>query len=141
MVHGVNRVKLPDSSDFLNVLSEMGIHPDVELFDVENRLAFASREEAIACLRQFLHLKPGSVRDQHLQVVMRQMLIATPEGLALRGSNSGRLALISWVPRSGKSSSLTTGRAESFGPVFAATASVGSATWGTSSPKSKTSVI
>ncbi len=101
-VHGVDRVELPAVPEFLNALREMDIHPNLEMLDAEDPEAFPDWQAALEFLRQFLYVKPDTLRDQHLRVAMNTMVVETPNGFTIKGFGHRRPALISWVPTAAK---------------------------------------
>lgn len=99
-VHGEDRVELPGAAEFMQVLWEMGIYPHLEMFAPEPCRALKDWQTALTTLRQRLYIEPNMDGDARLQQAMRELLIETPDGHAIKGIKPGRLALISWRPES-----------------------------------------
>jgi SAM-dependent methyltransferase len=97
-VHGEDRVDLPGAAEFIPVLWEMGIYPNVEMFEPEPFRALKDWQTALQTLRQRLHVTPDTDADTRLLRAMHELLVETPDGYAMRGIGPGRLALISWQP-------------------------------------------
>jgi cyclopropane fatty-acyl-phospholipid synthase-like methyltransferase len=97
-VHGEDRVELPGAAEFMQVLWEMGIYPDLEMFAPEPFRALKDWQTALETLRQRLYTEPDTDADARLQQAMPELLAETPDGYVMRGIQPGRLALISWRP-------------------------------------------
>jgi SAM-dependent methyltransferase len=98
-VHGEDRVELPGAAEFMQVLWEMGIYPNLEMFAPEPSRALRDWHTALTTLRQRLYTEPDTDADARLQWAMHELLAETPDGYVMRGIQPGRLALISWRPR------------------------------------------
>jgi hypothetical protein len=55
-------------------------------------------QTALITLRQRMYVDPDTDADARLQKAMRDLLVERPDGYAMRGIGTGRLALISWRP-------------------------------------------
>jgi SAM-dependent methyltransferase len=99
-VHGEDRVELPGAAELMPVLWEMGIYPDVEMFAPKPFRALNDWPTALQTLRQRLYVIPETDADARLQQAMGDLLVETPDGLAVRGLGPARLTLISWRPAS-----------------------------------------
>jgi hypothetical protein len=97
-VHGEDKQGIPGAAEFLPVLWEMGIYPDLEMFTPIPFRAFRDWGRALGTLRQRLFVTPNTDKDARLQQAMREFLIETPDGYEVKGMQPGRLALISWRP-------------------------------------------
>jgi SAM-dependent methyltransferase len=97
-VHGENRVDLPGATECMSVLWEMGIYPNLEMFEPEPFKALKDWQTALQTLRQRLHVTPDTDADARLLQAMHELLVETPDGYAIRAMGPGRLALISWRP-------------------------------------------
>jgi hypothetical protein len=95
-VHGEVRVELPGAAEFMQVLWEMGIYPNLEMFAPVPFRAFKDWQVALETLRQRTYVTPDTEGDVRLQKAMRELLIETPDGYSMKGAEPGRLALISW---------------------------------------------
>jgi SAM-dependent methyltransferase len=97
-VHGTDKHDLPGARELMQVLWEMEIYPDLEMFAPRPARAFKDWQTALTTLRQRIHVKPDTAEDARLQQAMRDLLIETPDGYAIKGATPERLALISWQP-------------------------------------------
>jgi SAM-dependent methyltransferase len=97
-VHGEERQQVPGLAEFVPVLWEMDIYPQLEMFDPVPFRAFRTWERALETLRQRLLVAPDTEQDRRLQQAMHALLLETPAGYVIKGATPGRLALISWRP-------------------------------------------
>jgi cyclopropane fatty-acyl-phospholipid synthase-like methyltransferase len=97
-VHGADRVELPGAAELMQVLWEMGIYANIEMFEPEPFRALKDWQTALQTLRRRLHVAPDTDADVRLLQAMHELLVETPGGYAMRGIGPGRLALISWQP-------------------------------------------
>jgi SAM-dependent methyltransferase len=95
-VYGDQRVALPGAPEFLRVLREMGIHPDVEIFDPTPPESAPNIQAALCLIRNLLFVRPGTELDQKLQRSLHGLLEETPTGVTIKESRPRSLALISW---------------------------------------------
>jgi hypothetical protein len=98
-VHGEKRVEPPVMPELLMSLWEMDIYPNVEMFDPLPPQSAPSQDVALAFLRHFLYVRPGTEHDQRLQSAMTRLVVETPDGFTIRGAKPSRPALISWRPK------------------------------------------
>jgi hypothetical protein len=97
-VHGEDRMDLPGAAEFVPVLWEMGIYPNLEMFAPQPFRALNDWQTALTTLRRRIYVEPDTDADARLQQAMRELLVERPDGYAMRGAEFGRLALISWRP-------------------------------------------
>ena len=97
-VHRKDRITLPAFREFLGVLWEMDIYPNIEMLESHEIQAYESLDAARQELRRRLNVSPESAEDRRLDSAMEELLVETPKGLAVRGASSRRLGLISWQP-------------------------------------------
>lgn len=95
-IYGEDRVDLPGAPEFLQVLWELDIYPNVEMFDPVPPESVPNLEIARQFLRNFLYVRPGTEQDQSLQRAVDELVVATPEGIAVKDSRPRRQALITW---------------------------------------------
>ena len=95
-VHGEERVNLPALPELINVMWEVGIYPDVEMFDASDRQVFDSREAAVEQLRGRLWIAPDTEADRRLHQAAEDLLEDYDDGVAVRGAGARRQGLISW---------------------------------------------
>ena len=83
----------------MQVLWEMDIYPDLEMFEPRPSRAFKDWQTALETLRRHIHIRPDTAEDARLQRAMRELLIETPDGYGVKGATPEPLALISWQPK------------------------------------------
>ena len=98
-VHGEDKHELPGAGEFLQVLWEMDIYPDLEMFEPRPSRAFRDWQTALETLRRRIHVRPDTAEDARLLRVMRELLIETPGGYTMKEAAPEYLALISWHPK------------------------------------------
>ena len=103
-VHEEERINLPAMPELLSALWELDIHPDLEMFEPTVREIAPNRETALQRLRQMFHVLTDTEQDQRLQAIMDELIVPTPNGLAIRGGGLRRQGLVSWRPRNEKPS-------------------------------------
>jgi 2-polyprenyl-3-methyl-5-hydroxy-6-metoxy-1,4-benzoquinol methylase len=99
-VHGEDKQELPGAAELMQVLWELGIYPNLEMYAPIPFRPFKDWQRALDTLRPRLFVTPDTEHDAQLQQAMRELLIATPEGYVIKDAQPGRLALISWRPAS-----------------------------------------
>ena len=87
---------MPGLSELMPLLWEMGFYPDVEMFEAYEQQTFESQGQAHEQLLTRLYVKPGTEQDERLKSAIQDLLIETPDGLAIRNVEPGRQGLISW---------------------------------------------
>ena len=97
-VYGDERINLPGLREIINVLWEMDIYPDLDMFPPASQRSWGSRESALDQLRRQLHVSPDSEEDERLKKAVDDLLIETPDGLALRDTKPRVQGIISWSP-------------------------------------------
>ena len=97
-VHGEDRVDLPALPEFLQVLWELEIYPDLEMVETTPGQTFESREKAIEQLRRRLYVVGGTEQERSLKTAAADLLVDTADGVAVRGAKPRRLGIISWRP-------------------------------------------
>ena len=98
-VHGEDKHELPGAGEFLQVLWEMDIYPDLEMFEPRPSRAFRDWQTALETLRRRIHVRSDTAEDARLLRVMRELLIETPGGYTMKEATPEYLALISWHPK------------------------------------------
>jgi hypothetical protein len=99
-VHGEDKQEFPGAAELMQVLWELGIYPNLEMYAPIPFRPFRDWQRALDTLRARLLVTPDTEHDARLQQAMRELLMATPEGYVIKGAQPGRLALISWRPAS-----------------------------------------
>ncbi len=97
-VHGEERLSLPALPEFLEVLSELGIDPAVEMLPPQQARGFDSQDHALEELTRRLYLAPGSPEMADLEAALPDLLEETDGDLTIKGSQPHQPALVSWRP-------------------------------------------
>jgi SAM-dependent methyltransferase len=97
-VHGEEMHELPGAVEFMQVLWDMDIYPNIEMFEPMPFRAFKDWQAALETLRRRTHVIPDTEEDARLQQGMRELLMEMPDGYVMKGAKPERLALISWRP-------------------------------------------
>jgi 2-polyprenyl-3-methyl-5-hydroxy-6-metoxy-1,4-benzoquinol methylase len=97
-VHGEEKQELPGAGEFMQVLWDLKIYPNLEMFAPIPFRPFTNWQRALDTLRPRLFVTPDTAQDALLQQAMRELLLETPDGYVIKGAEPGRLALISWRP-------------------------------------------
>jgi Methyltransferase domain len=97
-IYGEEQHQVPGVAEFLPVLWEMDIYPHLEMFAPTPVRAFKDWQRALETLRQRLCVAPDTPPDARLQQAMHELLLETPAGYVIKGTQPGRLALLSWQP-------------------------------------------
>ena len=97
-VHGQPRLKLPSIMEFIQVLWEIGIYPDLEMLSPQEPRGFASPDSALQQMRPRLLVEPASKAEKRLQNVLEYMLYEDDGRFKIKGASTARPGLISWRP-------------------------------------------
>ncbi|PKB82464.1 MAG: hypothetical protein BZY88_04340 [SAR202 cluster bacterium Io17-Chloro-G9] len=97
-VHGVERLALPSLSELEEVLTELGISPEVDRLTPQPPRGFDSLEQAAAQLSSRLYLGEGSLQSKHLEEVLREELVEIDGVFVIRGAKPLTPTLVSWQP-------------------------------------------
>jgi 2-polyprenyl-3-methyl-5-hydroxy-6-metoxy-1,4-benzoquinol methylase len=95
-VHGEDKQELPGAAELMQVLWELGIYPNLEMYAPIPFRPFRDWQRALDALRPRLCVTPDTEQDVRLQQAMRELLVETSAGYVIKGLPPGRLALISW---------------------------------------------
>jgi SAM-dependent methyltransferase len=99
-VYGEDKQELPGAAELMQVLWELDIYPNLEMYAPIPFRPFEDWPRALDTLRSRLFVTPDTAEDARLQQAMRELLIETPAGYVIKGIPPGRLALIFWQPAS-----------------------------------------
>ena len=97
-VHGEDRLSLPALPEFLQVLSELGIDPQVDMLPPQQARGFDSQDQALEELARRLYLAPGSREMADLEAMLPDLLKEVDGALTIKGSRPHQLALVAWRP-------------------------------------------
>jgi len=99
VVHQEQRIELPAVPELLPVLWEMGIFPHVQVVAPEAASRAApSLDVAIQIARVFMYVEPGTDADQRLLAAVSDLVVETPDGVALRRAQTRPQAIVWWRP-------------------------------------------
>ena len=107
-VHGEDRVELPGAAEFMQVLWEMGIYPNLEMFAPEPFRALKDWQTALTTLRQRMYVEPDTDADARLQQAMHELLVETAGWLCDAGNRTWALGFDLLASRVGAYASTTT---------------------------------
>ena len=97
-VHGVPRLPLPSLPEFLEVLEQLGVEPDVEVVHAERNRGFDSLETAKEQLARRLYVMPESPEMERLEALLPQVLEENDGGFTIKGAIQLEPRVISWRP-------------------------------------------
>ena len=96
LVHGEPRLPLPSLPEFLEVLSQLGVAPDVEVIHTERNRRFDSLESARDQLAGRLYVTPESDEMERLEALLPQVLEESDGGFSVKGAIPLEPRVISW---------------------------------------------
>src|SRR5215471_1716972 len=97
-VHGEDKQELPGAAELMQVLWELDIYPNLEMYAPIPFRPFKDWQRALDTLQPHLFITPNTEHDTRLQQAMRELLMATPQGYIIKDAPPRRLGLISWRP-------------------------------------------
>ena len=97
-VHGVPRLPLPSLPEFLEVLDQLGVEPEVEVVPTERNRGYDSLETAREQLARRLYVMPESAEMERLEALLPQVLEEKDGGFSIRGAVPLVPRVISWRP-------------------------------------------
>lgn len=97
-VYGSDPTPLPAVPEFMRVLWEMDIYPDLEMFPSTPPVLETDKAGALEYLRRRIAVVEGTPEDDRLQSAMKELLQETSGGLAVKGVKHQRLGIVSWSP-------------------------------------------
>ena len=97
-VHGEERLRLPALPEFLEVLSELGIDPAVEMLPPQQARGFDGQAHALEELARRLYLAPDSPEMADLERILPDLLEEVDGALTIKGSPPHQPSLVSWRP-------------------------------------------
>ena len=97
-VHGVPRLPLPSLPEFLEVLEQLGVAPDVEVVRTERNRGYDSLETAKEQLARRLYVTPESPEMARLEALLPQVLEEKDGGFSIKGAIHLEPRVISWRP-------------------------------------------
>lgn len=100
-VHGEKRHALPCLPEFLPVLEELGIRPEITELDLRPQRGFDSYEEAREMLTRRLYVKPGTVAMDRLERALEESVHEVEGTWQIKGSQPLRPCIVAWEPAKG----------------------------------------
>ena len=97
-VYREERLNMPALPELMQVLWQLGIHPDVEMLPLDARFAFESREDAVRQVASFLWVVPGSEEEGRLVGAASELLKEDADGFRIKGAKFRPNGLITWKP-------------------------------------------
>jgi len=97
-VHGQPRLPLPSLPEFLEVLGQLGIEPEIEVVHTERNRGFDSLVAAKEQLARRLYVMPGSEEMERLEALLPQVLEERNGGFSIKGATPLEPRVISWRP-------------------------------------------
>ena len=98
LVHGEPRLALPSLPEFLEVLGQLGIGPEIEVVHTERNRGFDSLETAKEQLARRLYVSPGSVEMERLEALLPQVLEEKSGVFLIKGATPLEPRVVSWRP-------------------------------------------
>ena len=98
LVHGVPRLPLPSLPEFLEVLGQLRVEPNVEVVHAQRNRGFESLEIAREQLARRLYVTPDSPQMERLEGLLRQVLEEKDGGFTIKGGIHLEPRVVSWRP-------------------------------------------
>jgi len=95
-VHGQKRLKLPCLKEFMQVLWEMDIYPNLEMLTPQEPRGFESLERALQQMRPRLLVTQGSDGERRMEEVLADMLYEVDGRYKIKGVQPFRPAMVTW---------------------------------------------
>ncbi len=100
-VHGEKRHGLPSLPQFLPVLEELGIRPEVTELEPQAPMTFDSFEAAQDSIARRIYVNPGTPAMTRLQCVLQESLRQRDGGWQIEGAQPSRPCIVAWETASG----------------------------------------
>ena len=100
-VHGEERFRLPCLPEFLPVLEELGIKPEITELETRPQHGFESFEEAREMLTRRLYVKPDTEEAGRLERALEETVHEVDGRWQIRGSQPVRPNIVAWEPSGG----------------------------------------
>lgn len=95
--HQEERIDLPGLPEFVPVLWEMGIEPNITMGpSTAARQHMPDRDTALQMIRHFLYIEPDSDADRRLMAALPDLVEETPDGLTMRRWQPPSQGVIWW---------------------------------------------
>ena len=97
-VYREERLNMPALPELMQVLWQLGIHPNVEMLPLDARFAFESREDAVRQVASSLWVVPGSEEEERLLAAANELLEEDDDGFRIKGAKFRPNGLVTWKP-------------------------------------------
>jgi hypothetical protein len=95
-VHGEKRWRLPGLPEFLPVLEQLGIRPEVTELDEQPPRGFGSRQEAIEMIARRIYVTPGTEAMTRLERALERSLHEEEGVWQIEGVQPLRPCVVAW---------------------------------------------
>ena len=95
-VHGEARIELPALPELVNVLWEMGIHPDITMVPGKQRRHFESTDSAMDEMMRRLFIGDNPIKEERLRAALPGFLEDTPDGYVIKGTKPAHQGIVHW---------------------------------------------
>ena len=99
-VHGVPRLSLPSLPEFLEVLNQLGVKPEIEVIHTERNRGFDSMEIAKEQIARRLYVISDTPEMERLEALLPQVLEEKDGSFSIKGAENLELQVVSWQPKS-----------------------------------------
>lgn len=99
LVHGVPRLPLPSLPEFLAVLEQLGVTPEVDVVHTGRGRGFESLEEAKEQIARRLYVTPNSAQMERLEALLPEVLQEKDGQYSIKGAVQLEPRIVSWRPR------------------------------------------
>lgn len=97
-IHSVPRSPLPSLPEFLRVLTQLGVEPDIHVVHTERNRGFESLEVAKEQLARRLYVTPNSPEMARLEALLPDVLEENNGGFSIKHSVNLEPRVVSWQP-------------------------------------------
>lgn len=99
-VHGVPRLPLPSLPEFLEVLDQLGVKPEIEVVHTERVRGFDSMVIAQEQIARRLYVTPETPEMERLEALLPQVLEEKDGSFSIKGAVNLEPRVVSWQPKS-----------------------------------------
>jgi len=99
-VHGVPRLSLPSLPEFLEVLNQLGVKPEIEAIHTERNRGFDSMEIAKEQIARRLYVTSDTPEMERLEALLPQVLEEKDGRFSIKGAENLELQVVAWQPKS-----------------------------------------
>ncbi len=99
-VHGVPRLSLPSLPEFLEVLNQLDVKPEIEVIHTERNRGFDSMEIAKEQIARRLYVISDTPEMERLEALLPQVLEEKDGSFSIKGAENLEQRVVSWQPKS-----------------------------------------